>query len=157
MRNLCTSKSRLASVVAATVFGTSLSSAAFAQAGPIGHYVFSGTASAASSVVASVNPPTGLWLLKLGAGAVVTIAAINNLSAKTRVELRHEGTNETTILEVPTKRIEEFGARVNDPLTVHPTDGGVELKHIGRDFAFVLDGRGKPLLESTRRVRPYHR
>lgn len=157
MKNLWKSKRRMASLVAATVLGGTLSTAAFPQAGPISHYVFTGTASAASSVAASVNPPAGLWLLKLGAGAVVTIAAINNLSAKTRVELRHEGTNETTILEVPTKRVEEFGARVNDPLTVHPTDGGVELKHIGRDFAFVLDGRGKPLLESTRRVRPYHR
>ncbi len=112
-------------------------------------------ASAAISAGVSVaSPQGGSLLLKLGAGASVTLLAMGTVfDGRTAVTVRHEPSGEATVLEVPTEQVKRQGLKVGDKLTVRPFPGGMELRPINENGfgPVILDGQGKALMETVRR------
>lgn len=109
---------------------------------------------AVSAGVSTASPQTGQLLLKLGAGASVTLIAMGTVfDGRTTVAVQHEPSGEMTVLEVPADQLKRQGLKVGDKLTVRPFPGGVELRPIGENSSgpVILDGRGKALLETVRR------
>lgn len=109
---------------------------------------------AISAGVSTASPQAGGLLLKLGAGASVTLIAMGTVfDGRTTVAVRHEPSGETTTVDVPTDQLKRQGLKVGDKLTVRPFPGGIELRPIGENSVgfVIVDGQGKALLETTRR------